>query len=423
MQTKYPWPTVELGEVCDELTVGFVGSMASEYVDAGVPFIRSLNVKPFRIDKTDIKYVSPEFHAKIRKSRLRAGDVVIVRTGVPGTTAVVPDWLDGGNCSDLVIARPSSRLDPGFLCYFMNAVAHHVGRMYAVGAVQQHFNVGAAKTLRIPLPPLPTQRAIAGVLGTLDDKIEVNRRMARTLEAAARALFESWFVRFEHPGGKATAPRLVDSPMGPIPEGWTVRPIGELVEAVGGGTPSTKDAAFWTDGLYPFCTPKDMSGIAEAVILSTERKVTEAGLAQISSGLLPSGTVIMSSRAPIGYLGIAEVPLTVNQGIIAMKCTKGVPPVWVLRWCETNMDRIKAAANGSTFMEISKHHFRPIGAIVPPSGVVTEYSRIAEPMYRRVVSAVQQNHTLAAIRDVLLPRLISGELEVPEAIARAEGGA
>jgi len=307
--------------------------------------------------------------------------------------------------------------------YLMYALRIADVRAYLTGSTMPKLTQG--NMVRVPVLhwPLPTQRAIAGVLGALDDKIEVNRRMARTLEAAARALFESWFVRFEHPGGKAPAPRLVDSPMGPIPEGWSVRPIGDLVEAVGGGTPSTKDASFWTDGLYPFCTPKDMSGIAEAVILSTERKVTEAGLAQISSGLLPIGTVIMSSRAPIGYLGIAEIPLTVNQGIIAMKCTKGVPPVWVLRWCDVNMDRIKAAANGSTFMEISKHHFRPIGAIVPPLGLLAEYERVAEPMYRRVVNIVQENQNLATLRDLLLPKLISGELEIADATAIVKGGA
>jgi type I restriction enzyme S subunit len=191
------WQDVALEDVADELTVGYVGPMASEYVGDGVPFLRSMNVDPLRINKNDLRFITPEFHSRIRKSRLTPGDVVIVRTGKPGACSVVPDWLAEANCSDLVIVRCGPQLHNRFLAYYVNTVACDHVAAHLVGAVQQHFNVGSARKLRLKLPPLPAQRAIASVLGTLDDLIELNRETNEILEEMARALFKSWFVDFD----------------------------------------------------------------------------------------------------------------------------------------------------------------------------------------------------------------------------------
>ena len=156
------WDKVLLEDIADEITVGHVGPMASEYVDLGVPFLRSQNVEPLRINGNDLKFITPEFHQKLRKSRLSAGDVVIVRTGKPGACSVVPDWLGDANCSDLVIVRCGERIDSRFLAYYVNTVATHHVAAHLVGAVQQHFNVGSARTMRINLPPLPEQKSIVG---------------------------------------------------------------------------------------------------------------------------------------------------------------------------------------------------------------------------------------------------------------------
>jgi type I restriction enzyme S subunit len=147
------WPIEELESISDEVTVGYVGSMASEYVESGIPFLRSLNIEPFGINQNDLKFISLEFHKRIRKSSLRPGDVAIVRTGKPGTCAVIPDWLADANCSDLVIVRCGKKIRPHFLCYWINSVASHHIDSHLVGAVQQHFNVGAAKKMKVAAPP------------------------------------------------------------------------------------------------------------------------------------------------------------------------------------------------------------------------------------------------------------------------------
>jgi len=286
----------------------------------------------------------------------------------------------------------------------------------------------------IRLPPLSEQRAIAHMLGTLDDKIELNRRMNETLEQMARALFKAWFVDFEPvrakmegrwkrgqslPGMPAHLynlfpDRLVDSEIGKIPEGWEVQAIGEAVKVVGGGTPSTKENLYWDGGIHPFCTPKDMSNLKSFVLLETERHLTDEGIKKISSGKLPRGTVLLSSRAPIGYLAIAEIPVSINQGIIAMICDGALPNLYVLFWTQMNMDRIESNANGSTFQEISKKNFRPIPIIVPPRPVLNAFMAAVQPLYERLLVNVKETRTLIAMRDNLLPKLISGEIRVKE---------
>jgi type I restriction enzyme S subunit len=423
------WPIAKLGEVVADITVGYVGPMTAEYRPTGLPFLRSQNVRRLRIDPEGLCYISPEFHAKLAKSRLRSGDVVVVRTGDPGTAAVIPGWLEEANCADLVIIRPGE-VNADFLAYYINSVASGRIAEVVVGAVQQHFNIGAAKELAIPLPSRAEQDAIAAVLGALDDKIEVNRRMNRSLEELASALFKSWFVDFEPVQAKRDGRRAIgvpdtaldlfpghfqDTSGGPIPKGWSTSTIGEEVRVVGGSTPRTGEPRFW-NGNICWVTPRDLSRLSDPVVLTSERCITEAGLAQISSGLLPPGTVLLSSRAPIGYLAIAEVPVAVYQGFIAMVCEKHLSRHWVLNWTEQSMDEVLARAGGTTFAEISKSNFRTIPVVVPPTEIVAVFDSLAAPLRGQLVTNVKESVALESLRDTLLPALLSGDVT----IARAE---
>ena len=150
-------------------------------------------------------------------------------------------------------------------------------------------------------------------------------------------------------------------------------------------------------------------------MLDTDRKVTELGLSKISSGLLPAGTVLLSSRAPIGYLAISQVPTAINQGFIAMVCKQRLPNIYVLSWCYENLDYIKSISGGSTFSEISKKTFRPIPVTVPSENILTAYEVIVRPLYDRIVSNTRESLLLTQTRDLLLPKLISGEIRVREA--------
>ena len=206
--------------------------------------------------------------------------------------------------------------------------------------------------------------------------------------------------------------RLVDSELGLIPEGWEISPVGEEVDVVGGTTPSTKESAYWNDGHHHWATPKDLSNLLVPVLLDTDRKITDAGVKKITSGLLPVGTVLLSSRAPIGYLAIAAVPTAINQGFIAMICEKRLPNLYVLFWCYETLDHIKGIAGGSTFAEINKKAFRPIPILVPPAEALAAYEGSAHLLYDQIVANTKESVLLISLRNTLLPKLVSGELRV-----------
>jgi type I restriction enzyme S subunit len=305
--------------------------------------------------------------------------------------------------------------------------------------------------LEIDIPPLPEQRAIAHILGSLDDKIELNRQMNETLEAMAQALFKSWFIDFDpvidnalaagHPIpeelqaraalreslGDALKPLPDDlrnlfpgefeftQEMGWIPKGWEVKTVGEVLSVVGGGTPSTSEPSYWEHGTHLFCTPKDMSSLVSPILIDTERKLTKKGVTKISSGLLPIGTVLLSSRAPIGYLAITDEPMTINQGIIAMLGNAHFSSLYVKCWTGENIDKILSRANGSTFLEISKKNFRPIPFVVPTPEIVDIFDRHSREFHTRLISCTRNIAELTQLRDTLLPKLLSGEIRIPEA--------
>ncbi len=381
----------------------------------------------------------------VHRRTLQAGDIIIETAGgnrdrPTGRTLLITqrllDSLDlPATCASFCrFLRVNQELaEPRYIFWFLQW-------LYARGSMWEHQvqHTGVARfqytrfaaTTVIPLPERVTQQAIACILGALDEKIELNRRMNRTLEAMTRAIYKNWFVDFAPVRAKAAggqppglAPDLAaffpdafhSSDIGEIPQGWGIQPIGDLVQVLGGGTPSTKEPAYWNGGVHPFCTPRDMSSLSSHVLLQTERHLTDEGLAKVSSGALPAGTVLLSSRAPIGYLAIAETPVSINQGIIAMVCDRELPNLFVLDWTQANMDRVIANANGSTFLEISKQNFRPIKALVPPKPLLDHFCRITGPLYRRLVANLRQVDHLAAIRDALLPRLVSGDLQIPDA--------
>jgi type I restriction enzyme S subunit len=211
-----------------------------------------------------------------------------------------------------------------------------------------------------------------------------------------------------------------ESELGQIPAGWEVKPVGEVVDCVGGGTPSTAEPKYWEGGTHHWTTPKDLSSLQAPVLIDTERKITDAGIAKISSGLLPAGILLLSSRAPVGYLAIAAMPVAINQGFIAMKCNKRASNFFMLNWCKTNMDEIKSRATGTTFAEISKQNFRPIPVVLPPKELMAAFTEKVSPLYDQINANLHQSRTLAALRDTLLPKLLSGEMSVAAIAARME---
>jgi len=325
-------------------------------------------------------------------------------------------------------------LKPNIVCckYLYFVISHLVGHLkeLSIGSATKFLTKTILDNLAIKLPPKLEQDRISALLFSIDDRITLLRETNTTLEAIAQALFKSWFVDFDpvHTKMQGREPEGMDaetaalfpdsfeeSELGLVPKGWRVGAVGDQAECVGGGTPDTKNSEFWEPAEFSWTTPKDLSGLQSPVLLETERKLSAAGIKKVSSGLLPDGTLLMSSRAPIGYLAIAKTPVAINQGYIAMLPGGVFPPLYLLFWCQQNMDVIKNHANGSTFMEISKKAFRPLPTVIPNGKIVEKFSEVAISLFNRLVENERQARSLSEIRDTLLPRLISGQLRLPEA--------
>lgn len=301
------------------------------------------------------------------------------------------------------------------------------------------------------------QKIIGATLENYENKIDLNFQVNQTLEQVAQALFKSWFVDFDpvidnalaagndipealqHKAEqraiyKEKAQQLPDfNPLpdnirelfpsefeqtdepnigiaGWIPKGWRVSSTDAELGIKGGSTPSTKNPDFWDGGDIHWTSPKDLSGNDSKILLDTSRKITEAGLAKITSGLLPVDTVLMSSRAPVGYLALAKVPLAINQGYIALECEKELTPEYTMQFLDSIMDEIKGISGGTTFAEISKKTFRSIKLVVPSKPAIDEYTAIAKANYDKITENIKQTNSLTETRDYLLPKLISGEI-------------
>ena len=377
-------------------------------------------------------------------SKFKNGDTLFARitpcleNGKTAKVSGLPENAVGhGSTEFIVMAAKDPSVDEDFVYY---VARHPEFRAYAKGRMEgtsgrQRVSWQAISDYEIPDFSSLERSGIGSVLSSMDNLISNSRRVSQALEAMARTLFKAWFVDFEPVRAKMEGrwqrgqslpglpghlydvfpDRLVESELGEIPEGWRHSTIGEEVTVCGGSTPSTKEPEFWEGGQHCWATPKDLSALKFPVLRDTDRKITDAGLAKISSGLLPVGTVLLSSRAPIGYLAIAEVPTAINQGFIAMKCDGALPNVFVLPWCRESMDAIVGNANGSTFQEISKSNFRPLRVVVPSDPVLTSFTRLAVSLYRQLAENERESRSLAQLRDTLLPKLISGEVRVPDA--------
>jgi type I restriction enzyme S subunit len=454
---------LELFDVTNGLTKG------SAYFGSGSPFLTFKEIFKDCFLPEELTNLANSSEKEQIKCSIKKGDVFITRTSETfdelGITSVAlkdyPNATFNGFTKRLRPKSVAVEISPQYLAfYFRSSYFRRQVLSLTTMTTRASLNNEMLARLTLLLPDIDTQIAIAGVLFHLHRKIRANQQINQTLEMMAQAVFKSWFVDFEPTRAKmavveaggteedanlaamtaisgkssedlaklkttnaeayaqlhATASlfpsRLVESELGEIPEGWNLSEIGNEIEAVGGGTPSTKEAEFWENGTFHWTTPKDMSDLKDKVLIDTERKITEAGLRKISSGLLPIDTVLMSSRAPVGYLAIAKIPVAINQGYIAMKCNKQLTPEFVIQWCVHNMEEIKQRASGTTFAEISKKSFYPIPVVVPTAPILQSYTKSARNFYSQIESLARENQNLAITRDSLLPKLLSGEISV-----------
>ncbi|WP_316158694.1 MULTISPECIES: restriction endonuclease subunit S [unclassified Bradyrhizobium] len=404
---------------------------AKEYSTEGVPLI----------SVGEVGYGTLRVHAKTPRAPtevvkrlpeyvLEAGDIVFGRKGAVDRSALVkPDqagWFLG---SDGIRLRLPNTCDARFVAYHLqSSEARSWLIQHATGTTMASLNQAIIERMPLFLPSIGEQRAIAHILGTLDDKIELNRRMNETLEAMARALFKSWFVDFDPVRAKAAggcvglpddmsdlfSGEFVESDRGEIPKGWRIASLLDQATLLSGGTPKTERSQYW-DGNIKWASAKDVSQCKEAFLIETERTITENGLNNSATQLIPRfASVVVARGATTGRMVLFGREMAMNQTCYALWSDIGAPFALYCQLSEEVRELVHAA-HGSVFDTITTSTFKNARSVLAPEPVIARFEQIVSPWFGRILANCEQSKTLAALRDTLLPKLISGELRVKAA--------
>ena len=387
--------------------------------ESGVITLSAKSVKMNYIDYSNAYYVSKETYDKFMvRGFPKKGDILMTTEAPLGCIAEL-------NKEDVCVAQrlltlrgKKEKLLNKYLMYYLQSnIGQHELLSKASGTTVQGIKRTEFSKVNIILPPLETQEKIASILSALDDKIEINNEMNKTLEEMAQTLFKRWFIDFDFPNEngepyRSSGGKMVDSELGEIPEGWEVGNFENIGIIASGGTPSKSNEEYYTKNGIPWITPKDLSLNKNKFITKGSLDITEKGLAKSSTKLLPKGTVLFSSRAPIGYLAIAEVNVTTNQGFKSIIPNNSENTEFIYQLLKEITPHIESIAGGSTFKEISSQGMKSINITIPSDLILKKYFEITKSFNKKIQNLEKEIQSLTQIRDTLLPKLMSGEIEV-----------
>lgn len=390
----------------DTITYKSFGELLKKVVDnrgktcptatSGIPLIATNCIKKENLYPVfeKVRYVTKDIFDTWFRGHPEPGDIIFVNKGTPGRVCWVPNPLNFCIAQDMVAIRADEKkIYPKYLFAALRSenIQAEIENLH-VGSLIPHFKKSDFNNLKIPVPNNTTQKFIGDLYFNLCLKIDLLKRQNETLETLSKTIFRQWFVEEAEVN-------------------WEERKLDDVISVKGGTTPSTIRPEFW-NGTIHWTSPKDLSNHNSIFLFDTDKKITERGLKEIGSGLLPIGTVLLSSRAPIGYLAITEIPVAINQGYIAIICDKLVSNYFIYLWCKANMPDIENAGNGSVFQEISKTTFRSLDFKIPPTEKLKMFDSEVEPMFQKIKSNAKQINTLTHLRNSLLPKLMSGEVQI-----------
>jgi type I restriction enzyme, S subunit len=378
------WNWVPFSSVCDRVSVGHVGPTAEYFRDRadGITFLRSQNVRPGRLVLETATAISPEFHQKLKKSKLQAGDILFVRVGANrGDCCVVPQGVGELNCANIVFARPKH--PTGFHAYFFQSkLGQSLLHSASVGAAQGVINTGSVASMPVPLPPLPTQRKIAGILSAYDDLIENNLRRIKILEEMAQSLYREWFVHFRFPGHESA--KFVDSALGQIPRGWEVKKLEQILELKYGKALKKEDRR---DGQYPVF---GSSGIV--------------GTHDIS--LTKGPGIVVGRKGNVGSVFWSD------EDFFVIDTAYFVDSHMPLRFLFYLLPTLNFINSDAAVPGLSRQQAYSLETIVPPNGLLTKFCTLADIFEKQASTHRRQNQNLRQSRDLLLPKLLSSNTSV-----------
>ncbi|PQO33288.1 restriction endonuclease subunit S [Blastopirellula marina] len=439
------WEFITLGEVCSRgggnIQTGPFGSQlhASDYVPVGVPAIMPVNIGDNRLVEDNIARITEADAERLKKHRVIPGDIIYSRRGDVERRALVRDdengWFCGTGC--LKVRLGKGVVDPLFASFYLGhpSVRQWIVR-HAVGATMPNLNTKIMEAIPFALPPLPEQKAIANILGTLDDKIELNRRMNETLESMARALFKSWFVDFDPvrakmdgrqpPGLSPEVAALfpdkmvhVDGEL--IPEGWTFSTIDECTSLIidhRGKTPK-KLGSDWSQTGIPAVSAKNIKD-GRLIRPDTFKFVDEDLYARWMKDELQAGDILMTSEAPLGelYYLATDSRICLSQRLYGIRANPSVcTPAYLYYWLSSEESQfdLDSRATGTTVVGIRQSELRKVRVLIPSLEIQHRFHEILTQILNQIDSLEKQSIALANTRDTLLPKLLSGEVRVSDA--------
>ena len=371
------------------------------------PFVEMSNVVPCaRKPEKDVfkKYLG-------EGTKFEQGDTIVARIEpcLQNGKGFQCSYKQGFGSTEFIVFRPVNinDLDCDFLYYYMGqqAIREAMAKTMVGASGRQRVNNKVFNDLQIYLPPLSTQHRIANILSRYDSLIENYQKQIKLLEEAAQRLYKEWFVDLRFPGHENT--NIVDG----VPEGWEKKKISDVCETVGGGTPSTKVPAYYKGGRIKWVTPTDITRNNCICLLDTDKKITEEGLRNSSTKMVPAGTILMTSRASVGYFGIADFEVCTNQGFISCIPIPNMQ-MYLLFNLMSRVDEIRKKAGGSTYLEISKSVFRHFDIVCPSEIILLQFQDKASLVLKKEKTLSLQLRLLTEARDRLLPKLMSGEITV-----------
>lgn len=333
-------------------------------------------------------------------------DIIYTRTGNVGLVFRNKYGVVHNNCFT-VTPQDEREISRDFLYYALkDKNFYDKANALARGAAQPDLPHSSFCSIELSFPSLSKQHRIATILSRYDSLIDNYQKQIKLLEEAAQRLYKEWFVKLRFPGHENT--KIVDG----VPEGWEKKKISDICDTIGGGTPSTKEASYYEGGTIKWVTPTDITKNKGLCLLDTDKKITEEGLKHSSAKMLPAGTILMTSRASVGYFGIADFEVCTNQGFISCIPSSKYYQMYLLRNLMNRIEEIRIKAGGSTYLEISKSVFRNLDIICPSDKILQKFQARANAYYMQEKNLSIQLRLLAESRDRLLPKLLSGEIEV-----------
>lgn len=407
----------KLGKYCKIISgYAFKSNDLSEGTEIPVIKIGNISNGDDVITDSSTQYVSSDFLSIDEKYHIKKGDVLISLTG---SHINQPNSMVGRSCRNfsdtefLLNQRagkviPNENADKNYLYYLLNTESFKYSicnRAYGA-ANQANVSPSDIENIKWNFPALPTQQKIASILSAYDDLIQNYKKQIQALQTAASELYKEWFVRFRFPGYQNT--KFENG----IPEGWKIERIGNIGEVIGGGTPSTENEEYW-DGDIPWLSPVDLSDNTNVYVSRGGKNITKLGLQKSSAKMMPKDTVLLSSRAPVGYVALAKNPICTNQGFKSVVCnTSVIQPIYLYFYFRMNKNYLQSIASGATFPELSGSMMKKLKVLLPQMELQKEFSKKANIFISKAELLSEQITNLTQQRDLLLPRLMRGALEV-----------